>query len=69
MYEKRHDHRPFLRHVHQIGVREDFRKPIVETCEPSRDDNHKKSNVACEAFRLDCPDNFTYLDMVLSALS
>ena len=68
MYEKGHDKRPFLRHMHQIGVREDFKKPIVEACAPSRNDSHKKSDVACETFHLDFPEIFTHLDTILAAL-
>ena len=68
MYEKRHDHRTFLCNVNQIGVREDFKKPIVDTCEPSRNDSHKESVVACRTFHLDFLEIFTHLDTNIAAL-
>lgn len=68
MYVKCHNHRPFLRDVTQIGVRDDFKKPILEKYEPSRNDSHKESVVAWRTFHLDFPKNFTHLDTILTAL-
>jgi hypothetical protein len=66
MYERGHSHRPFLPHMHQIRVREDFKKPILETCEPSSNDSHKKPNVVCETFVISTVRKTLHLDIVLS---
>lgn len=68
MYEKLHDNRHFLRNVNQTGVKGDFKKPIVEIRESSRNYSYKGSVVACRTFYLDFLEIFTQLNAILAAL-